>query len=128
MVLRKNATNSGYMGFYTKARVPSYVSGMRCVFAQTHKSERDSSIIASLSLSWFCAKTQRIPDTWDGTLTPSDLMHSAHRNAFCNHGPSPNRHVAVTLGWRPMTGTVFSKCVIIITYENIILSFSKNLS
>ena len=47
-------------------RVPSHVSGMRCVFAQTHESERDSSIRASLSRSWFCAKTQRILDTWSG--------------------------------------------------------------
>ena len=52
----------------TNAWVPSHVSGMRCVFAQNHESERDSNISASLSLSWFCAKTQRIPNTWDGTL------------------------------------------------------------
>ena len=67
MVLRKNATHSGYMGRHPQThswdatlaiyvRVPSHVSGMRCVFAQTHESERDSSISASLSLSWFCAK------------------------------------------------------------------------
>ena len=41
---------------------------MRCVFAQNYESERDSNISASLSLSWFRAKTQRIPDTWDGSL------------------------------------------------------------
>ena len=29
----------------------SHVSGMRCVFAQNHESERDNSISASLSLS-----------------------------------------------------------------------------
>ena len=50
-------------------RVPSHVSGMRCVFAQNHVSERDSNISASLSLSLLRAKTQSIPDTWDGTLT-----------------------------------------------------------
>ena len=49
-------------------RVPSHVSGMCCVFAQNHESERDTLIILSLSLSWFCAKTQRISDTWDSTL------------------------------------------------------------
>ena len=49
-------------------RVPSHVSAMRCVFTQNYESERDSNISASLSLSWFRAKTQRIPDTWDGTL------------------------------------------------------------
>ena len=48
--------------------VPSHISGMRCVFAQNHESERDVLILLSFSLSWFCAKTQRIPDTWDGTL------------------------------------------------------------
>ena len=41
---------------------------MRCVYAQNYESERDSNISTSLSLSWFRAKTQRIPDTWDGTL------------------------------------------------------------
>ena len=41
---------------------------MRYVFAQNHESERDELILLSLSLSWLCAKTQRIPDTWDGTL------------------------------------------------------------
>ena len=56
---------------FLELRVPSHVSGMRSVFAQNHESERDSSINASLSLSWFCAKTQRIPDTWDGTLMES---------------------------------------------------------
>ena len=56
-----------------RIKVPSHVSGMCCVFAQNHESERDSSISASLSLSWFCAKTQRIPDTWDGTLMTLDL-------------------------------------------------------
>ena len=50
-------------------RLPSPVSGMPYVFAQNHKSERDSNIIVSLSFSWFRAKTQRIPDTWDGTHT-----------------------------------------------------------
>ena len=49
-------------------RVPSHVFGMRYVFAQNHESERDPLILLSLSLSWFCEKTQRIPDTWDGTL------------------------------------------------------------
>ena len=43
-------------------RVPSHVSGIRCVFAQNHESERDALTLLSLSLSWFCAKTQRIPD------------------------------------------------------------------
>ena len=60
MALRKNAMHSGAV---------TYISGMRCVFAQNHESERDSNSSASLSLSWFRAKTQRIPDTWDGTLT-----------------------------------------------------------
>ena len=46
-------------------RVPSHVSGMRCIFARNHESERDALILLSLSLLWFCAKTQRIPDTWD---------------------------------------------------------------
>ena len=50
--------------------MPSLVSGMRCGFAQNHQSERDSNISASLSLSWFRVKTQRIPDTCDGTLRP----------------------------------------------------------
>ena len=36
--------------------------------AKNHESERDSNISAFLSLSSFRAKTQRIPDTWDGTL------------------------------------------------------------
>ena len=49
-------------------RVPPHVSGMCCIFAQNNVSERDNNISASLSLSWFRAKTQRIPDTWDGTL------------------------------------------------------------
>ena len=49
--------------------VPSHVSGMRCVFAQNHESERDSNISASLSLSSFREKTKRILDTWDGTLS-----------------------------------------------------------
>ena len=31
-------------------RVPSHVSGIRCVFAQNYESERDSNISASLSL------------------------------------------------------------------------------
>ena len=53
--------------------MPSHVSGMRCVFAKNHESERDSNISASLSLSWFHAKTQRIPDTWDGTLNALDM-------------------------------------------------------
>ena len=44
----------------------TYSGYMGC--AQTHESERDVLILLSLSLSWFCAKTQRIPDTWDGTL------------------------------------------------------------
>ena len=48
--------------------MPFHVSGMRCVFAQNHESERDALILLSLLLSWICAKTQRIPDTWDGTL------------------------------------------------------------
>ena len=43
-------------------------NGMRCVFAQNYESDRDSNSSASLSLSWFRAKTQRIADTWDGTL------------------------------------------------------------
>ena len=34
---------------YLQLRVPSHVSGMRCVFAQNHESERDSNISASLS-------------------------------------------------------------------------------
>ena len=46
-------------------RVPSHVSGMRCVLARSNESERDALILLSLSLTWFCAKTQRIPDTWD---------------------------------------------------------------
>ena len=29
---------------------------------------RDVLILLSLSLSWFCAKMQRIPDAWDATL------------------------------------------------------------
>ena len=49
-------------------RVSFHVSGIRCVFAQNHKSERDALILLSLSLTWFCAKTQRIPDTWDGIV------------------------------------------------------------
>ena len=57
-------------------RVPSHVSGMRCVFARNHESERDSLILLSLSLSWFCAKTERIPDTWDGTLRHSPNHYS----------------------------------------------------
>ena len=52
-----------------KSWVLSHVSGMRCVFARNHESERDALILLSLSLSWFCAKTQRIPDTWDGTIS-----------------------------------------------------------
>ena len=44
---------------------------MRCVFGQNHESERDSNITASLSVSWFRAKTQRIVASgymgkWDG--------------------------------------------------------------
>ena len=55
-------------GLSQSASHMSHVSGMRCVFAQNHESERDALILLSLSLSWFCAQTQRIPDTWDATL------------------------------------------------------------
>ena len=65
---RKQFSSCRFPTLLLTIRVPSHVSGMRCVFTQTHESERDSSISASLSLSWFYAKTQRIPDTWDGTL------------------------------------------------------------
>ena len=41
---------------------------MRCVFTRNDESERDALILLSLSLSWFCAKTQRIPDTWEAFL------------------------------------------------------------
>ena len=48
---------------------------MRCVFAQNHQNQRDpliptlyQLILLSLSLSWFFAKTQRIPDTWNGSI------------------------------------------------------------
>ena len=53
----------------SRIRVPSHVSGMRCVFARNHESERDALMLLSLSLTWFCAKTQRIPDRWDGTFS-----------------------------------------------------------
>ena len=45
-------------------RVPSHVSGMRCVFAQNHESERDALILLSLSLSWFLRKTMRVRETY----------------------------------------------------------------
>ena len=60
--------NTVPVGTYGTVRVPFHVSGMRCVFARNHESERASRISASLSLSSFCTKTQRIPDTWDSTL------------------------------------------------------------
>ena len=62
-------------------RVPSHVSRMRCIFAQNYVNERDSNISASLSLSWFRAKTQRIPDTWDGTLKWEQNSKSTNRRA-----------------------------------------------
>ena len=63
--------------YHITLRVPSHVFAMRCVFAQNHETERDRNISASLSLSRFRAKTQRIPDTWDGTLRHSfDLFMS----------------------------------------------------
>ena len=50
-----------------------------CVaFLRETMSVRDALILLSLSLSWFCAKTQRIPHTWDGTLTHICSYHIYH--------------------------------------------------
>ena len=92
-------------------RVPSHVSGMRCVFAQTHESERDSSISASLSLSWFCAKTQRIPDTWDGTLRVASHICVLTQRWTQSHESERDSSICVSLsGWRPMVAECVAFC------------------
>ena len=72
--------------------VPSHVSGLRCVFAQTHESERDALRLLSLSLSWVCTKTQRNPDTWDGTLT--EVTNRESRQS--RHNPGFHRRLMKT--------------------------------
>ena len=71
MVLRLTPRQNAVMGLYP-IMVPSHVSGMRCVFAQNHESERDTLILLSLSLLWVCVKTHRIPNIWDGNLNSHD--------------------------------------------------------
>ena len=67
MVLRKNATHSGYMGRHHN-RVESHDCVLTRRQTQNHQSERDTQILLSLSLSWLCVQRCVKTQTWDATL------------------------------------------------------------
>ena len=58
--------------------VSSHVSGMRCVFAQNHESERDSNISAFLSL--LCSPSSSMDVRIYGRSTKSQLRQGGQTN------------------------------------------------